>query len=317
MNQEAARLEHSSRRAVAVCVCTFRRPRQLSRLLSALLAMARPPSTSFIIVDNDGEDPTIKALVASFGGSAGAPVEYVIERRSGISAARNAAIGAARRIGAGAVAMLDDDEWPSQDWLLKLLAAQEASGAVAVGGPVEPVFESDSPVPKKFERLWSVREGRLNGKPYVYCTCNCLINLDAIAFLGDLPFPEDFGVSGGEDAVFFRRLFFAGVRMIWARDAIVFEEIPAERATMAWMRRRWYRHGNAGMRSERAAPGQDDLPPLLKTVLLCARLPLYPFMSHSAIRDPFLWVLEVERIRGRIAAHFGRVREEYARLPAY
>jgi succinoglycan biosynthesis protein ExoM len=182
-----------------------------------------------------------------------------------------------------------------------------------VGGPVEPVFESDSNVPKKFEKLWSVREGRLSGRIFVYCTCNCLIDLDAVAFLGDRPFPEDFGLSGGEDAFFFRKLFFAGMHMTWAQEAVVFEGVPPQRATLAWMRRRWFRHGSAGLRCELAVPGPRDIPPLLKTALLFARLPLYPLLSRSPVRSAYLWILEAERIMGRIAAHFGVIREEYAR----
>jgi succinoglycan biosynthesis protein ExoM len=278
-----------------------------------LLEIRRPPLTCFIIVDNDGQDTAVEELVADFRARVEAPVEYVVERRAGISAARNMAVAAARRSGARLIAMLDDDEWPSPDWLLNLLATQRASGAVAVGGPVEPVFDPDSPVPKRFEALWAVRQGQLEGRLYVYCTCNCLLDLDAILFLGDRPFPEDFGASGGEDSVFFRRLFFAGSAMAWADEAIVFEEIPRDRATLAWIRRRWYRHGNVGLRTERAAPGRGKLPPVLKTALLCLRLPLYPLLSNSRARGPFLWVLEAERVGGRIAAHFGSVCKDYGR----
>ena len=312
MKQSAEGTMQSPPDLIVICICTFRRPRQLSRLLSTLLTIARPPSAGFVIVDNDGDDPAIGDLVARFRNVVTAPVEFIVERRQGIAAARNAAVEVARRMGAVTIAMLDDDEWPSCDWLPRLLAARDASGARAIGGPVRPVFEAASSVPKNLESLWSVRQGRLNGKPYVYCTCNCLIDLDALAFLGDRPFPEDFGLSGGEDAVFFRRLFFAGVQMAWADDAVVFEEIPAERASLAWMRRRWYRHGNVGLRCERVAPGPGRLPPVLKTILLCMRLPFYPFLSRRRVPDPFLWVLEAERIRGRIAAHFGVFREEYA-----
>jgi succinoglycan biosynthesis protein ExoM len=280
-----------------------------------LREISRPPSTSFVIVDNDGEDPAIEALVADFRASADARVDFIVERRPGISAARNTAVAAALRGGAVAIAMLDDDEWPSSDWLVKLVATREASGAAIIGGPVEPVFDSIHRVPKKFEKLWSVGKGQLEGKLYVYCTCNCLIDLNAVASFGDRPFPEEFGMSGGEDAVFFRRLFFAGLGMAWADEAVVFEEVPADRAQLRWMRQRWYRHGNVGVRSERAAPGRNDLPPFLKTALLCMRFPLYPLLSRSPVRDPFLWVLEAERIRGRIAAHLGVVGQEYGPRP--
>jgi succinoglycan biosynthesis protein ExoM len=303
-------------RPVAICICTFRRPRQLSRLLSALLGVTRPAATCFVIVDNDGKDSEIEVLVTNFRAASKAPVEYLVEQSPGISAARNAALAAARRTGAAMMAMLDDDGWPSRDWLTSLLATQQASGAVAVGGPVEPVFASSHRVPKRFERLWSVREGRMKGRPYVYCTCNCLLDLDASIFLGDRPFPDDFGESGGEDSVFFRRLFFSGGRMAWANDAVVFEEVPAERASLDWLRRRWYRQGNVGVRCEKAAPGRNELSPVLKTALLCARFPLYPLLSRSPVRSPFLWILEAERICGRIAAHLGGKREDYRRPAA-
>jgi succinoglycan biosynthesis protein ExoM len=192
-------------------------------------------------------------------------------------------MAAARRAGAALVAMLDDDEWPTTDWLIHLLEMREASGAGVVGGPVRPVFGPDWHSPKKIEGLWSVQRGRLNSRPYVYCTCNCLIDLAA------------------------------GIEMAWAEEAVVFEEIPANRATFAWMRRRWYRQGNVGVRCELAAPGHGDLSPLVKTVLLCVRFPVYPFVSRNTARGALLWVLEAERIRGRIAAHLGILHEEYGR----
>jgi succinoglycan biosynthesis protein ExoM len=298
---------------IAICVCTFRRPEQLGRLLNAFIRMVRPASSVFVIVDNDGQDPQVREQVDKFRNLSGAGVEYVIEQTPGISAARNTAIATARHLDAAMVAMLDDDEQPSPDWLAKLLEARHATGAGVVGGPVKPVFDSDSGKLEKYERLWSLGRGFLNGRVYVCATCNCLIDLSAIAVLGDRPFPAEFGLTGGEDSVFFRKLFFAGIKMAWAEEAVVYEEIAASRASIGWMRRRWYRHGNAGVRAELAAPDPNGLQPLLKTLLLCVRLAVYPLFNREALTKPLFWLLESDRIRGRMASHFGRVFAEYER----
>lgn len=301
---------------VAVCICTRERWHQLNRLLATLADLPRPAGTLFIIVNSGDRDPRTEAAVANFRKACGARVDYVAETRVGISAARNAALAAARAAGAKIVAMLDDDEWPSPDWLTKLIETRRATGAAVVGGPVQPVFASRLVRLRKYEKLWSVQRGSLNGRLYVYCTCNCLFDLAAADVLGGTPFPDEFGLTGGEDAVFFRRLSFAGVAMAWSEEAVVFEDVPEERASFAWMRRRWYRHGNVGVQCEKVAPDPAGLSPLFKTILLCGRLPVYPLFNRSTLRAPLLWILECERIRGRIASHIGRIRPNYEGAPA-
>jgi succinoglycan biosynthesis protein ExoM len=282
-------------------------------VLDSLASLARPESTVFVVVDNDGRDPDVERQVQWFRALSGARVEYVIESSSGISAARNAAIKAAQLLGAHAVAMLDDDELATPDWLMKLLETRKATGAGVVGGPVHPVFSAPRKNLERYAALWSVRQGRLKGRVYVYCTCNCLIDLQAAATVGEPPFALEFGLTGGEDVVFFRRLFFAGVEMAWCENALLYEEVGDERATVGWMRRRWYRHGNVGVRCERAAPGPGDVPPLLKTAMLVLRLPFYPILNPRVFAAPLLWLLESDRLRGRLACHFGLITAQYRR----
>jgi succinoglycan biosynthesis protein ExoM len=298
---------------VAVCVCTYRRPAQLARLLESLASMTRPPATIFVVVDNDGGDPEVERLVARFRNASGAQVEYVLEPEPGISAARNTAFVTARSLGTAAIAMIDDDESATSDWLMKLLETRFATGAAVIGGPVQPVFPVQHHQLLKYERLWSVEKGWLDGRLYVSCTCNCLIDLSAAAALGDKPFPIDFGLTGGEDAVFFRRLHYAGVCMAWSEKAVVFEHVPEDRANIAWIRRRWYRQGNVAVRCERAVRAPRATPPLLKSVLLCLRLLIFPLANRAVLGCGLLWLLEAERIRGRLAAHLGACYQEYGR----
>jgi succinoglycan biosynthesis protein ExoM len=298
---------------IAVCVCTFRRPAQLARLLRALSEMHCPLRTVFVIVDNDGNDAETQDVVRAFERSSDAAVSFVIESEPGLSAARNRALKEARATGARAVAFLDDDEWPSPQWLNKLIEIWSATGAAAIGGPVLPVFEKGSEPPEKYQALWAVRKGRLGGRTHVYCTCNCFIDLAALASFGDEAFSADFAFTGGEDVVLFRRLHAAGTRMAWSDEAIVFEQVSAERASFGWLRRRWYRLGNIGVKCERAAPVGEVIPPLAKSLLLAARLPFYPLFNGRVLTRPRLWLLEAERIRGRLAYHAGVVVMQYSR----
>lgn len=298
---------------VAVCVCTYRRPAQLGRLLNSLANIVRPSSTFFVIVDNDGSDARIGEQIAQFRNRSRARVEYVVERTPGIAAARNTAFASALAMGAEAIAMLDDDEWAPTEWLSELMKVRDASGAAVVGGPVQPIFEAGISGLEGYESLWSMRKGARDGRVFVSCTCNCLLETSAASLLGNHPFPIDFGLTGGEDAVFFRRLHNAGVKMAWAENAVLFEEVPPERARFSWMRQRWYRQGNVGVACERIARAPWEIPPLLKTLLLFGRLPLYPLFNRTALRLPRIWRLEWDRLRGRIAAHLGITFQEYGR----
>ena len=303
---------------IAVAVCTYKRPRDLARLLDAFSGLRAPHDTAFVVVDNDGQDPQVEVIVTRFRERTGSLVRYVIEREPGISAARNAAIRAVRNMGAEYVAMLDDDEWPPVGWLDALLATQRRTGAKIVGGPVRPVFSETRAKMRQHARFWSVEAEFLNGKPFVYCTCNFLLELAAASFLGAEPFDQAFGISGGGDTVFFRALANAGVPMAWSEDAWIYEEIPDSRASVSWLRKRRYRMGNVAYRWEIETPVKGDLNPKLKTLLAVCRLPFYPLVSRERSHRLLAWLLEFDKLRGRAAAQFGREYAEYQRstLPA-
>jgi GT2 family glycosyltransferase len=132
---------------VDVCIATCRRPRGLARLLGALAQLRLPdpaPELRAVVVDNDRE-ASARAVCDAALDALPFPLVYAIEKRRGIPQARNAALALSLR-GADFAAFLDDDEVPEPDWLAELLAAQAASGADAVVGPVVRAFEA--PVPQ-------------------------------------------------------------------------------------------------------------------------------------------------------------------------
>jgi succinoglycan biosynthesis protein ExoM len=294
-------------RPVGVAICTFRRPEGLARLLAALPAAA-PEAAVVLVVDNDGDDPWVAAAVAE-ARAGGLDVRLSVEPRPGISAARNRAFAEAEAAGIGLLALIDDDEWPAPGWLAALLGHRRETGAAVVGGVVRPVFPSAELEP--YARFWSVLPQMREGRPFVHATSNALVDLACLEGVPRPLFEDAYGLSGGGDVVFFAGLFARGVAMAWAEAAVVFEEVPAARASWAWVRRRRYRVGNHMALEEERRVGRVRA--ALKTLGLCLRLPVYPLLGREPEARLAGWWLEAAKVRGRIAAHLGRQVVEYAR----
>ena len=230
-----------------MCICTFKRPDGLLRLLAGLdqqVFRATPkPSVSIIVVDNSpsGDAAELCAAYASVW-----PLRYLHEPQPGISHARNTALAAVKP-GISFIAMIDDDEVPAPDWLDQLLDAQARSGADIVVGRVTPVFAQGAPEwvrhsgyflkPQKPDNL---RE--LDPHPPA-ATCNVLVRANLLGASG-LTFDPALGLSGGEDTMLFQTLKRSGYRFVWAAAAHVSEWIPAERANLAYMCREAFRRGS-------------------------------------------------------------------------
>ena len=122
--------ETSDQRAqvhVTVCVCTFRRPQLLQRGLMALQRMDTKGEFTFSIVvaDNDSNQ-SARTVVEECAKTATIDIAYCVETQQNIALARNQAI---RRGRGEFVAFIDDDEWPSEQWLSLMLKTCETCHA--------------------------------------------------------------------------------------------------------------------------------------------------------------------------------------------
>jgi succinoglycan biosynthesis protein ExoM len=224
---------------IDVCVCTFRRP-ALAETLRSLAARRRPAGykVSVIVSDNDDE-PSAKAMVERLAPTLDVPVRYIHSPARNISIARNACLDASR---ARFVAFIDDDETATEEWLTRLVAAAEASRAEVVLGPVRAEYRDDAPGWMRRGDFHSTFPVWVNGEIRTGYTCNVLMRMDAQA-LRDRRFSLDRGQTGGEDTAFFDLVHRAGGRIAYAPDAWTEEAVPAERATFRWLVRRRFRVG--------------------------------------------------------------------------
>ena len=147
------------------------------------------------------------------------------------------------------VAFIDDDEEPSDDWLLKLYETLLAYRADGVLGPVLPKFEKSAP-------RWAVN-GQVFQRPQfrtgtvipwrITGTGNALIRREML-LESDGPFDPQLG-AGGEDTDFFRRAMARGKVFVWSAEAVCYEHVPPERTRVAFQLRRALLRGKVASRT--------------------------------------------------------------------
>jgi len=228
---------------VDIAIASYQRPKGLHRLLGSFQRLrfpGSPPDLRVVVVDNDAAG-SARAVCEDARAWLELPLVHHVEKRRGIPQARNAAIAIAQGR-ADALAFIDDDCVPSPQWLAELLRVQAETGADAVAGPCEPVFEH--PVPRWVERgRFFERPRHATGARIDYAfTHNVLVRTPALAALDSL-FDERMALSGGSDGELFRRLADRGHAIVWADEAVVFEWVPRSRANARWILERAFRVG--------------------------------------------------------------------------
>jgi succinoglycan biosynthesis protein ExoM len=220
---------------ITVCVCTYKRPLPLTRLLNEILPQQSDDlfTYSVVVVDND-IDRSAESTVAEFGMKARFPVIYIVEPNRGISLARNRVL---QNADGEYVALIDDDEYPTPGWLLTLFKTCVEHQVDGVLGPVRRHFDEAPP-------KWLLKSSLFDRKVHETGTSvlwhdartgNCLLNRRI--FMGDAsPFRAEY--TAGEDEDFFRRKISKGFKFIWCGDAEVFEVIPPARCKRMYCARK-------------------------------------------------------------------------------
>src|SRR3990172_2042813 len=124
----------AAQKHISVCICTFRRPGLLGSLLSRLEQQQTNDRFTYSIgvADNDAGQSS-RQVVSAFAARSTIATTYSCEPRQNISLARNEVL---RHATGDFVALIDDDQYPENDWLAVMLEACEAYRASGVLGPV-------------------------------------------------------------------------------------------------------------------------------------------------------------------------------------
>ncbi|HVV29049.1 MAG TPA: glycosyltransferase family A protein [Rhizomicrobium sp.] len=291
---------------VVICIPTFRRPRMLRRLLEAIAALETSADISVLVADNDARDHAGFDLCRSLRGYRW-PLEAVIAHERGIAQARNRLIEEALKTDAAFIAMIDDDEWPQQDWIGNFLKAAHETGADVLQGSI--LFGRESAADGHADiRRATGPAAMLQGAG------NLLIRRAVLEEMAAPWFDPQFALSGGEDQDFFVRLAHAGKRFAWCDEARAFGDVPESRAGLGWLLRRAYSVGNSDMRVLlKHRPGAARLAAELAKILAALLLapPVAVILAASPNRRA-VPLQKLSRAAGKLSAMLGVSYNEYA-----
>ena len=227
---------------ITVCVCTYKRPQMLSKLLRKLQDQIGENlfTYSAVVVDNDVHH-SAENIVKEWQQKSAIQINYYCEPEQNIALTRNKAIENAE---GNFIAFIDDDEFPENIWLINLLKTFHSYECDGVLGPVKPHFDNTPPawlVRGKFCERESHKTGTVLDWSQTR-TGNVLI--DATIFKEEnMRFDPSLGRTGGEDQDFFRRTINNGKRFVWCDEAAVFETVPPERWEKSFYIRKYIQKG--------------------------------------------------------------------------
>ncbi|MBB4198688.1 succinoglycan biosynthesis protein ExoM [Rhodoblastus sphagnicola] len=237
--------------ALAIIVCTFKRPDLLRATLKSIAAqqsMVCAERVQVYVVDNSDEGDA-RGIVAEQAATSPWPMTWLEAHPANISVARNAGVKAGQE---EFVAFVDDDQILHPGWLdavARLFSHKEGDAWL---GCVHGVFETPERTTPAIRSLF----GRELQEPFGYelfafgsgklpsvnpATNNSIFRRAALD--SDAPFDPAYGKGGGEDYDLFCRLQRRGKRLFWAPDVVVSEFVPASRCDRGYLRRRFFAGG--------------------------------------------------------------------------
>lgn len=226
---------------IDVCIATYKRPQQLRKLLQSLAEQVTGGQFRMvmIVIDNDADGSA--AEIAEAFQSGHLSLVYAVEPRQNIALARNKAFSLAT---GDFIATIDDDEYADPYWLLNLYQTMRDCNADVVMGPVARIFPPATPDYIRQHPLFNFPNPPTGSTGnFVLSTRSCLIRR---AFIQDMaaPFHPDFGLTGGEDSVFFEHLKQRDSKLVWCREAKASEFISAKNAVYWGVLKRFFRNGH-------------------------------------------------------------------------
>jgi len=291
---------------VIVAIPTFRRPKNLARLLEALAALDSGAEIAVLVADNDAEAREGFELCARLAPSYRWPLKAVIAPERGIAQVRNVLVAEALKDEkASFIAMVDDDEWPDPHWINAFLKAQRQTGADVLQGSI--LFGDKSGATPDIRRV-SGPVAMLQGAG------NLFLARARLARTAPPWFDPAFALTGGEDRDFFLRLAREGARFAWCDEARAYGDVPESRANLGWALKRAYSIGNSDMRvllkhRPGAATRAMEAAKILGALLLS--LPLAVILSPSP-NHRLRPLAKLCRAAGKLTAMMGWRYNEYA-----
>lgn len=223
-------------------VCTYKRPKMLSKCLNSLLAQEVPNHVvlHIVVVDNDVTQSGKRTFV-EFANLCGHWTSYQCQPKRGIAAARNVAREYALSHDADYLLFIDDDEEADPNWVNSLLHPDYANTPILCGWNI---MDYPPSVPE-----WARGKAKPGPKEGERCFTGFGNARIAREVFEKIKFDESLGLAGGEDGQFAAEAMQLGHRGCFTRRAITFEYAHPIRYTLAGIlsRTEWVAAANLRM----------------------------------------------------------------------
>lgn len=274
---------------IAICICTRNRPTGLKKLLDSLQNMQIPFDIypKIIVIENDSED-YCRNIVTSFSLKSKLDIYYYLEENIGLAFARNRSVKEAGDC--DFCCFVDDDQVVNPYWLVELCKCQKEFNSDGVWGPNPPIFSNNVP---DFIKLFYMPDiynyGTIVRTAHTNCLMlrkNCLNDIEG-------PFDLRLNFSGGEDSYLTSLFSKKGYVIRFNPNALAYEIISDDRATIKYILKRTYRISNAGLYVRSNKYNISDKMRVLATLIL-------RFSYGCLIALPFYVFRKTNRLKGLI-----------------
>ncbi len=228
---------------ITIGLGTRDRPSMLEEALNSLIDLILPNDIDVkLIVCENGESHKSQKIIADHSEKLPFKVTLLNESKKGIVYMRNRILKEAIESNSTMLAFFDDDEVVDKNWLVNLCKTKTKYSANIVQGHVEQRFPPVDNLELLKEFFPGSFQKSTGDELHDAYTNNVLFDLSLVKE-HDLQFDERFNLTGGSDSFFFTQLKRKGARIVFAKEAVVTEAIPASRANIDWVFFRFYRNG--------------------------------------------------------------------------
>lgn len=270
-------------------------PYRLARLLAAIQEPSQSAVELHVAVIDNRPCADTRPVIEKICRESDKNVLYIQEPEPGIPFARNTCVRVALDRDVDALIFIDDDEWPAPGWLEALLHTWQSMQADIVLGPAKGVLPVNAPAwaghSGVFDKDRGLIDGTLIRTAYSY---NTLVSRHALETLGPT-FDTSFRYTGASDHHYFKQATAAGLRSVWSPNAVVYEEVKADRLRLSWVFKRGYRIGAGAARSTRLRIGRVHSTGRI-AVLTTANLGYASWHVLRTLRHRASWVEGLRRL---------------------
>lgn len=244
---------------VTVLLCTYNRSSFLRETLRAIsnLPTRGDYDVEILVVDNNSTDDTA-GVVREAAARSHVPIRYEFERRQGKSFALNRGLSGAR---GEVIAHTDDDVWPDDQWLDRIVDAFRAHDITFAFGKVRPRWEGMPPpelLTQRAHQIWGplaivdygdeVQFYRPDSKGQrLPVGANLAFSRQALLDIGgwrtDLGKVDNSLISGEDHEIFYRLRSANAYAGLYDPEISVRHFVPAWRTTRRYFRRWFFWHG--------------------------------------------------------------------------